>query len=55
MNKLLEKYLEQTGSKHRNLNDFWAKILNDSKGTLIQCLIDNGINRLNQLEKYLAK
>lgn len=55
MNKLIEIYLQDTGKRFRNLNDFWARILNDSKGRLIPALIDNGITRLNQLERYLAK
>jgi len=55
MNKLLKKYLEITGKKHTNINNFFANIMNDSKGKLIQSLIRNGITDLNQLKQYLRE
>ena len=53
MKEILKGYLEMKGKHHTDINLFFCEIMNETKGNILQELIDNGIEDFRQLEQFL--
>jgi len=49
----LEKLLLMIGMRHTNLMEFWADLMNETKGRAAGWLVETGYKTLPELEKYL--
>jgi len=49
----LTTYLKMVGMRHTSLMEFWADLMNESKGQIAGWLVENGYKNMKQLEQYL--
>ncbi len=49
----IEILLSTTGKRHTNLMEFWADLMNETKGQIAGWLVETGYKTLPQLEKFL--
>jgi hypothetical protein len=54
MNELLKRYLETKGKHHTDINLFFCEIMNETKGNILQSLVDNEITDFRQLNQFLV-
>lgn len=54
MNKeTLVIYLKTVGMRHNNLMEFWADLMNETKGKIAGWLVENKLKDMKQLIPYL--
>lgn len=53
MNEMLRKYLEVKGKHHIDINLFFSEIMNETKGRILQDLVDNGLKDFRELKQFL--
>ena len=46
-------YLKTVGMRHINLMEFWADLMNETKGKIAGWLVENGLKEMKQLTPYL--
>ena len=51
--KTLEQYLLLKGKAHISLMEFWAALMNETKGQIADWLEKAGYKQLKELEQYL--
>jgi len=51
--RTLETYLKTAGMRHDNLMEFWADLMNETKGQIAGWLVENNYTDLKQLSQYL--
>ena len=39
--------------RHSNLMEFWANLMNETRGKIAEWLVENGYKNVEQLEQYL--
>lgn len=49
----LTTYLKTVGMRHNSVMEFWADLMNESKGQITGWLVENGYKDINQLKQYL--
>ena len=49
----IEKLLSMVGMRHTSLMEFWADLMNMTKGKIAGWLVETGYKTLPELEKYL--
>jgi len=52
-NDTTENLLLLVGMRHTNLMEFWADLMNETKGQITGWLVDTGCEDLSELEEYL--
>ena len=55
MNKLLIEYLKMKGKHHNNINEFFCEIMNETKGNILQQLVNCGLSDFRDLSQFLFK
>jgi hypothetical protein len=53
MNEMLKKYLEMKGKHHTDINEFFCEIMNETKGKILQELVNNGLKDFRELKHFL--
>lgn len=46
-------YLKTVGMRHDNLMQFWAALMNETKGQIAGWLVENSFKDIQQLSSYL--
>lgn len=46
-------YLKTVGMRHDSLMEFWADLMNETRGKIAGWLVENGYRDMKQLEQYL--
>lgn len=49
----LTVYLKTVGMRRDNLMEFWADLMNETRGQIAGWLVENGYKDMKQLEQYL--
>ena len=49
----LQTYLKMVGMRHNNLMEYWADLMNETKGQIAGWLVENGFKDMKQLNPYL--
>ena len=50
---ILQNYLKNVGMRHDDIMEFWADLMNETKGQIAGWLSDIKITKLEQLTPYL--
>ena len=53
MKPMLKQYLLMKGKHHTNINEFFAEIMTETKGNILQELLNEGFKNFNELNQFL--
>jgi len=51
--EILEAYLRMVGMRYTSLDEFWAGLMNETKGQIVKWLLESDITKMKQLAPYL--